>query len=393
MTDIWNPEQTILVNENEKKPNRHSMYALLTITAVVVVAWILNELKVFHVSPVLMRICAIASIILCLGLFLIIKNEKLVVWKGTKYIIMSSACIYTFLVMLLLTFHVTTALIFPLLLAMLYRSKKIEIIAVVSSVFCTVFPPVVGYLAQTWDVPFVSFLTMLGARADIKFIENTYDISLLQGAWYVFVYISLPRLFIVLACALVMHFVVKTGIKNVKDQIRIQHLSERDTLTGLYNQNFYKTVLESELGNGTIGVLFFDVNGLKRENDTKGHEYGDLLLRRCADSIHRILDEKTTGYRVGGDEFLVLVRTDSEEFAREKINKWRSALDQINFEYRLEENAPVCSMEVGFAFGRINDLTELISQADSRMYEYKNRRKCGCTKNKSDRELEIDDTI
>ena len=373
--DIWNPEQTILSNETERKPNRHAANAILAVTVVLLLAWILNELDVFHVNLLLMRVGLLIAAVVSAVPMVFSRHPKLAVWSGAKYIIIACSIIYTFLIMLLLTFHVTMTLIFPILLAMLYRSRRVGWIAVAGSSVCTVFPPVIGYLAGTWDVPFVTLLAELGNRANVQFDASAYQTSVGQGVWYVLLYISLPRLFIVLGCALVMFFVVKTGIESVRDQISIHNFSERDTLTGLYNPNLYKTLLESDLGEGSVGVLFFDVNGLKGENDSMGHEYGDLLLRRCAESIRRILDSDTVGYRIGGDEFLALIRTDDETAVSRKIEAWRAALNDVNLENERQYQGLQCSMEVGSAFGRIADLSELVREADAVMYENKKNRK------------------
>lgn len=375
MMDPWNPEQNILTHETERKPNRYAAHAMITVTVVLAIVWLLNELKVFHVSPVLMRTGTGISVLAAVIPFILSRNAQTSVHPATKYIIMCGAVVSTFFVSVLLNFHVTVVLLFPILIAMLYRSRRIGWFAVIGSAICTVFPPIVSYFAKTWDVPFIGLLYQLGSRAAVLLDTTAYTISTGTAIGYILLYIAMPRLFIVAGCGFIMFYVIRIGIENVRDQISIHNFSQRDTLTGLYNQNFYKTLLESDLGEGKVGVMFFDVNGLKSENDANGHEYGDLLLRRCAESIRRIMDEDTTGYRVGGDEFLALVRTEDEETLKKKVKEWRTALDMINMENGQQFGGIRCSMEVGTAFGDIRELSELVRQADAVMYEFKKNRK------------------
>lgn len=372
--DPWNPEQNILTNETERKPNRYAANAMATVTVVLVLVWILNELSVFHVNPWLMRGGALLSVVAAAIPLVLSHHPAANVAPVTKYVIMGCAVVCTFIVSVLLNFHVTMALLFPISVAMLYRSRRIGWFAVIGSALCTVLSPVIGYLTGAWDVSFIKFLTTIGSGKEVE-LTVASTISRGTAIGYILLYIVLPRLFIVAGFGFIMSYVIKTGIENVRDQISIHNFSERDALTGLYNQNFYKSLLESDLGEGNVGVMFFDVNGLKGENDANGHEYGDLLLRRCAESIRRILDEDTTGYRVGGDEFLALIKTDDEAELEKKVHEWRAALDIVNLENNQQYGGIRCSMEVGTAFGKMNDLSELVRRADSVMYEFKKNRK------------------
>lgn len=375
MLNPWNPEQNILTYENEQKPNRYAARAMITVTVVLVVAWLLNEMSVFHVSPVLMRTGTGISVITAVIPLILSQNSRTSIHPVTKYIIMGCTVALTFLISVLLNFHVTMVLLFPILVAMLYRSRRIGWFAVIGSGVGSVLSLIVSYLAKTWDVPFIGFLYQTGGHFAVSTDPAAYTTPTATAIGHLFLFIALPRLFIVAGCGFIMFYVIRIGIDNVRDQISIHNFSQRDTLTGLYNQNFYKSLLESDLEEAKVGVMFFDVNGLKSENDANGHEYGDLLLRRCAESIRRIMDEDTMGYRVGGDEFLVLLRTDDEEELKKKVKEWRTALDMINMENGQQYGGIRCSMEVGTAFGDLRDLSELVRQADAVMYECKKNRK------------------
>ncbi len=149
---------------------------------------------------------------------------------------------------------------------------------------------------------------------------------------------------------------------------------ELDALTGLPGSTKFRDyIADIESGNRgalSCGVLFFDVNGLKEYNDTKGHRAGDLLIQKAAESLHALTDKGVSAFRVGGDEFAVIITGRDESFLNEILEKWRGKLAELNS----SEDGIHCSVAVGAAFSsgeyRISDLLEL---ADRRMYADKRR--------------------
>lgn len=88
-----------------------------------------------------------------------------------------------------------------------------------------------------------------------------------------------------------------------------EHISARDSLTGLYNRKF----IEEEMSRYNVkrqlplSLIMADVNGLKMVNDTYGHEMGDKLLIRAAKLLEESCREEDLISRWGGDEFVVLL--------------------------------------------------------------------------------------
>ena len=98
---------------------------------------------------------------------------------------------------------------------------------------------------------------------------------------------------------------------------RIVRISNTDALTGLPNRQAYMTAEEQTKQDDVpadLVVVQFDVNGLKRVNDTLGHTAGDRLIIAAADCISDVFSPYGTCYRVGGDEFIALLRgVDTDE--------------------------------------------------------------------------------
>ena len=158
-------------------------------------------------------------------------------------------------------------------------------------------------------------------------------------------------------------FFVTNSLDRKKQQAYLEKLSYRDMLTGLYNRNRYIERLEAykQVQDQQIGAIYIDLNGLKKVNDEQGHRAGDELIVRAAGTIAGIFAEDA--YRVGGDEFVViLLDVSREEFAR-KTEQLRR---------QMQENSVDASIgEVWQA--STENLEDLLRLADENMYREKKR--------------------
>jgi diguanylate cyclase (GGDEF)-like protein len=91
----------------------------------------------------------------------------------------------------------------------------------------------------------------------------------------------------------------------------------RDELTGLGNRGGLQVDLRARCANaaeGPFSLLLFDLNGFKRYNDTFGHPAGDQLLSDLGERLRGVLADNGLGYRIGGDEFCVILGSDAGRF-------------------------------------------------------------------------------
>lgn len=158
-------------------------------------------------------------------------------------------------------------------------------------------------------------------------------------------------------------FFVTNSLDRKKQQAYLEKLSYRDMLTGLYNRNRYIERLEAykQVQDQQIGAIYIDLNGLKKVNDEQGHRAGDELIVRAAGTIAGIFAEDA--YRVGGDEFVViLLDVSREEFAR-KTEQLRR---------QMQENGVDASIG-GVWQASTENLEDLLRRADENMYREKKR--------------------
>jgi two-component system, cell cycle response regulator len=100
--------------------------------------------------------------------------------------------------------------------------------------------------------------------------------------------------------------------KSLLEQVRT------DSLTGLSNRGRMEVDLDAEIERASIEhpikLFLFDLNGFKRYNDTFGHPAGDELLTRLGHTLSEAVGEDGTAYRIGGDEFCVLLNCEEGRF-------------------------------------------------------------------------------
>ncbi|RLE30327.1 hypothetical protein DRJ54_02900, partial [Candidatus Acetothermia bacterium] len=116
--------------------------------------------------------------------------------------------------------------------------------------------------------------------------------------------------------------------------------------------------------------LYVDVNGFRAVNNTRGHLVGDEVLRRVAGYLQDNVREADYVFRIGGDEFLILLpETDGE--AEEVAKRLKQGIGDV-----LSDVGVPIGLSIGIAVWEPDeefDLEALIAEADKRMYEDKRR--------------------
>lgn len=142
--------------------------------------------------------------------------------------------------------------------------------------------------------------------------------------------------------------------KNLAD---LYEQSFRDILTGVGNRHAYvRDMCEMESrADISLGIVFVDINGLKRANDQYGHEHGDAMICEVAGILKRYFAQYI--YRIGGDEFVVFVPDVSEE----KFNEYMTLL-------RGSWSDRVTASVGGLWLAQCQDIERQVARADRLMY-------------------------
>lgn len=144
-----------------------------------------------------------------------------------------------------------------------------------------------------------------------------------------------------------------------------------DPNTGLFNKNRWDELMNQKIPvSGDVGLMMLDLNGLKRANDTFGHEAGDRMIFNFANILRNTLPPESVICRWGGDEFTVL----QMDASAQKMEQYIAELHRAAQLHNEAGNPPFLHFAAGYALAsEFPELTweELLSRADERMYQDK----------------------
>lgn len=172
------------------------------------------------------------------------------------------------------------------------------------------------------------------------------------------VYSQIKIAYICVAIDTIIIYVYYTGI-----------IEKMDSMTGLLNRRSYESRIVN-LGKPVV-VLFFDIDNFKYINDNYGHQYGDYCIQTVGRAIRAIYGTNGHCYRVGGDEFCVLLEK-KREFVGAMYEEFFAYLDKSR---KKDNRIPYVSVgEADFHPDR-TDIESAIKEADMKMYEWKQKKK------------------
>lgn len=182
------------------------------------------------------------------------------------------------------------------------------------------------------------------------------------------------------------HYSSNDEIGQLADSVRRMSSELQEYLSYIYKQAYtdamtevgnkaaymdYIKHLELKIHEGMADFLLiiFDVNGLKKINDTLGHEVGDILISNAGTVLKKAFGEEHI-YRIGGDEFIVIRENTSEEEVNNLFANYRKCLSEFN--EKEHEYGKELSISFGHAFFKQGeDYKTVFQNADEAMYRNK----------------------
>lgn len=154
-------------------------------------------------------------------------------------------------------------------------------------------------------------------------------------------------------------------------------LAYKDTMTGVGNRTAYNNIIEQLDGIKNVGLVAMDINNLKHTNDTYGHQEGDILIESAAKCIVSTFEDVGQIYRIGGDEFEVIIfGTDAIKVQSllvkltKKVEEMNASLSDRPWNLEIAYGYSVCC-----GTNESKNIEQLIKIADDRMYECKRKMK------------------
>ncbi len=166
-------------------------------------------------------------------------------------------------------------------------------------------------------------------------------------------------------------------LKQAQETLRT--LSLTDELTGLYNRRGFFTLADQHLkaarrARAETSLIYADMDGLKKINDTHGHEEGSNALKHLADLLRSTFRSSDIVARIGGDEFVILETQAERTHARTSLTRLQENLRRHNEESALPY---ALSVSAGIVRGSLEEeqtIEELLARGDELMYVEKRRK-------------------
>ena len=159
---------------------------------------------------------------------------------------------------------------------------------------------------------------------------------------------------------------------NALEYRRVKHMALRDYLSGLGNrgrfeQDLHHALAMSERRQVGLSLVMFDLDNFKQVNDRFGHPDGDKVIRHFSTLLKKAVRASDRCYRIGGDEFAVLLQPASDDSAQHVIRR----IQQL-----MQADATLQALQIGCSCGYANHLhgdtvTTLVDRADRHLYQHK----------------------
>lgn len=161
-----------------------------------------------------------------------------------------------------------------------------------------------------------------------------------------------------------------TEYELLKKKLREQAIT--DELTGLYNRAYLEEFIRThDDDHYPLGIISADCDGLKEINDTYGHTAGDEYIKAAVSLFRQVLPEDSIMFRMGGDEFLILLPTTSKEAVMHAAKQLRDTEKT----FRIKDQELSISLGISVMDSRLDGFDVCVAESDKNMYLEKKEKK------------------
>ncbi len=357
----------------EIKSNKHTLKGFLCFFIAVAFIWLLTMVGFFEVDKSLITISFVSTAVLFTPLLCIyLKSDLSKPWL--KYFILTLICIVSAVIITFLSIHAVLLYVVPLLFAIQYRKRSTlwfvyavnTVTMLISSLtsfyygICDLNILLESRHTRNWYLDIITETSL-----NIPFNENP--------VFVIIVFEVLPRSIILLVFTIMLQYII---VSSNEDAYRIADLTyrkETDLETRLFNKNKYEEMVTDYYPKiDKIAAIFWDVNNLKEINDKHGHAIGDSLIEKMSSGLYAQSDKRCRVYRIGGDEFLMIIDNPNKGETESKVKSVKEVLNNSSIGDGIK-----VSSAVGMAEGTGRDILRVVKAADARMYEDKKQSKEG----------------
>lgn len=358
------------LQRQEIKSNKRTLQGFLWFFAAMTLIYVLTVVNFFVVDQSSMNQAFLLSLLMGIPVLAIyVRFHSDLSRPFIKYVLLLLICVISGIVAAILSFHATLIYVIPLLFAIQYRKRSALWFAYVINVVTMTAGMVAGFYYGLCDLN----LLLVSNHTRTWYLERISDGMLqlpLNGNMFMVIVVwgAMPRALVLLIYALMLRNIIIGGHEDALRIAQLTHHKDMDLKTGLYNKNKYEEMLNTYYqGVEEVGAIFWDVNHLKMVNDRFGHAAGDVLIGMVAERLKSQTSDRRRVYRIGGDEFVMLIDDPEEDEIEGIIREVSRSLQ----ESEKKAGFPVSSA-AGYAKGKGSEIRQIVNRADASMYENKN---------------------
>lgn len=357
--------------EYDEISNINTLRAYVWLMILMLSVWLLSYFDIFDINKLHIDIATKVAVV-SLAIPLLFKNRIDMKNRRVKYVLLFIICFVSNVAAAILTVHAVFIFVLPLLFSIQYRRRKVLWITYCVNAILMIPSHLFAFYYGICDLN-IFLVSNYSYKDYMSQVENnTLTLPLNENHLLVILAFEIvPRLAILLIFTLLLNFTV---MSQNRDALTIADLSvnlEHDAFSGLFNKSKFEQMIEEYYPQvKNVAVIFWDVNNLKETNDAFGHDKGDVLIKRVAEAIANNLSENSKAYRVGGDEFIMVIEDPLEGHPRAVIEAVDARLRNL-----CQKSGMEFSAAAGFAEGKGSSIKQVMLKADKAMYKDKDNRK------------------
>lgn len=347
--------------------NRYTIKGIFWFIVAMGFVWFLTAIRFFDIDFKLATIAFGATVFLFIPSLVYFRKGDLS-QKWIKYVLLALICLASGFIISTLTVHAVFLHILPLLYAIQYRKRRVIWYSFAMNTATLFFSCIAGFYLGICDLNLLFSNQHNYSWYMEQLTNNTLALTLNENHLFVIIVFQIfPHSLILLVFTILLQYSV---LSNNADAVRIAkltYLKETDIKTNLFNKNKYEEMVEAYYPKvERISVLFWDLNNLKEINDKYGHAQGDIAIEKVSAILHGYSSDRCRTYRVGGDEFLMIIDNPMDDEAETIMTNAKMKLSMQN-----EESPIRITSAVGLAYGTGKNIAEVVKTADKKMYQNK----------------------
>lgn len=228
----------------------------------------------------------------------------------------------------------------------------------------------------SWGAVFIAYFPMHSQGEVVGVIGMEFDAQRQYDSFRA----MLSWTFVVVLLSCIAASVIAVKLFRYISNPSLHNMSNTDFLTGVQNRNSFELFLgnlNNNMERNHMALLSADMDWLKYINDTYGHAAGDEYIKFGCQVLQKVIPDNGILYRIGGDEFAVLLRNASEDEVKALVHRIQEVLKEEN-EKSQGDIGVEKSMSVGYAMydpEKDTSLYDTLKRADEIMYAKKHHRK------------------